>query len=691
MDDSQILIGNEYSQNLLIDCINNAKKGMGAVIAVSGDTGYGKSHLLQYMYNEALRRAGGIASVHVECQQPVGNFNVGNLQPLLPFTRIMEKLLENRHVSPEKRFAMNVVMTTLASLPIAGDVFYAVKEMGKDYREFKKEKSSSKFQKVSSAAADYYDTLLAYTEKAPLALFLDDFHFADAQSVELIGLLTESISSIPIIIVFGYKKSIIDSKASPLFSFIQKNQANKNNYHKVELAPFGRNELREACKKLLPGYSPNAEFEDWIFDHSYGIPGIIAEYIRYFKQFNPFTPAGDLVTNFKDNEFLPATVQALFAQAIDKLTEEDKNILAVCSSEGKEFTATVVANLLNTDILTAIKKLRGLQNKTGIIKSTGASVRYGVKTTSYQFTQAFYHSFFENLLEYEEYVALHSQIAALLKQRYYETEDEETRRQIAPYLAAHSSVSGDKETAKTMLLASAQLAKIYGSSDIAQEAYQSYINIDKPKDEQELEENPEIMEFRDIIHSQVSYAAPDNNASLQNGGDSEIYQIPAEDFKSVRRRIINDYHQGNYKAAAEAAMQFIGNSGDELDSVQLAQLSLLAAKANLEVNDMHTADTFLQKAAEIVESTGDLSIECFYLNVSALFHLEQDRISDAFNLLSKAAEKSFVLSPELKLLTLTNIGEALKDRFPERAKKYFDSAKQLSDELNFKVFSSELA
>lgn len=688
MDDNQILIGNELALQTFSESITLARKGIGSLIAIPGETGYGKSHLLQILYNKVLNRSEAVAAVHVECQQPVGNMNVGSLQPLLPFTRVIEKLLENKHVSPEKRFAMNMVMTTLASLPLAGDVFYAVKEMGKDYREFKKEKSSSKFQKVSSAAADYYDTLLSYTEKMPLVIFLDDMHFADAQSVELLSLLTENIASIPIVLVFSYKQSIIDRKASPLFTYIQKNQANKDNYHKFELTTFSRNQLNDACRKLIPDYISNSEFEGWLYDHSFGVPGILAEYIRYFRKYSPFNPDGSLATNFKDNEFLPATIQALFSQAIEKLNEEEKNILAVCSAEGKEFTATIVANLMNTDILTAIKKLRSLQNKTGIIKSIGANQRYGAKTTVYQFTQAFYHSFFENLLEYEEYVALHSQIAALLKQKYYETDDEETRRQIAPFLAAHSSVSGDKETAKSMLLATAQHSKMYGSADVSMNAYQSYLDIDKDKAEEETENvsDNEINTFRDIIHSQQIISGVTEASENDNGTNRESTNLPPEDFKSFRRRMVNEYHNGNYEDSAKSIADFLNLRENELTYSEQAQIILIAVKCFIEARKFALAEKEFEKAEKLVELADCYVTECFLLNVGALLHIEQSRFSEAYSLLVKAAEKSNALPPELKLIVLINIGEILKERSPEKAETYFKSAEVLSRELNFHNF-----
>jgi predicted ATPase len=46
-------------------------------------------------------------------------------------------------------------------------------------------------------------------------------HFSDAQSIELLRLFTEEIENLPIMIIFSYKQSSLESTVSPLLTYLQ--------------------------------------------------------------------------------------------------------------------------------------------------------------------------------------------------------------------------------------------------------------------------------------------------------------------------------------------------------------------------------------------------------------------------------------------------------------------------------------
>jgi hypothetical protein len=674
-------------------CISNARQGKGSILCVTGEIGFGKTHTLNTFAIECTTKGSGITGVYIESQAPIGKFNIGNIQPLLPFTRAIEYLIEGKNLSAEKKFAKNMVMTALASMPVVGDAFYFVKETAKDWRRFKKEKSSDKVRKVSTATADFYDTLCAYADKEPMVLLMDDMHWCDAQSVELLNLFAENIDTIPLVIVLSIRKDILQSHAFPMLSFMDKHINKTDNVQEVELGIFSREQLSSIVKYFMPNYHSNKEFEDWLFAHSYGVPGVVVEYIRYFLENNPFNVDGSLKVDFSKADFLPSTVQSAFSQILTKLNEEERNILATCSSEGREFSALIISDLMNTDVLSAIKKFRHLQDKTGIIKSMGAHVRYGVKTTLYQFTQAFYHSFFEKSLEYEEHIALHGQIAALLKKKYEEAEEDDIREQIAPYLAAHSSESGDEETTKSMLLFTAQAAQKYGSAEIIREAYDDYVNVGKIERNFEHDNNdinPEQIAFQEMMRATTGYQQQEQNGSVPTeNNETFMPEVNYVDFATVRKAIVKDYHLEKYSEAANLALSYLEGHDSEISNPEKAQLLALSAKSYIEIQNFKEAENTLTKALALIETFSDDVSECFVLNTCALLYLSQSKHKDAYDYLEKAAKKAMNLAPELRLLTISNIAKVLKELSPENAGKYINAAHKLSSELNFEEFASE--
>jgi hypothetical protein len=666
----------------------NARKGTGSIICISGENGYGKSFLLDIYTEECAKKDSGVVGVNVEGQPPIGNFNIGNIQPLLPFQRALEMLLSNNTITAQRKFAVSTAMTVLASLPLAGDIFYAVKEISKDYRQYKKDQTDDKRLKGSNIVQEFIDSLLSFTEKQPVVLLMDDMHWSDAQSVELVNLLADRLDNMPIVLVMAYRNSIVEDTASPLLSFVKHYHKKNDNIYKLDLQGFNSMQMSEFCRHYIPNYVPNRSFEDWLYSRSNGVPGVLADYVRYFLQNSPFREDGSLVENFSFDEYLPATMHAAFSQILEKLTEDERNILALCSAEGREFTALLAGQLLNTDILTAIKRLRHLQGKTSIIRSIGAHIRYGVKTTIYEFTQAFYQTYFENTLEFEEKIALHGQIAAYLKTKYDEADTEALKSQIAPYLAAHSSEAGDNDTAKAMLLQTAQNAERMGNPEIVKSIYDKFLTLTDGKDLDESE-NPDAMAFKNILaHTNTEETGYSEDLPITGnenvpGGTSYL------DFITVRKVAVGYYHQNKFSEAADYILRYINKHEQELRSGERAQLLAIAVKSFIEQGDLTTAESYCQKAIQLINSNNDPVAECFVMNVSAMLRFYQNRQSEAADYLQRAVKKAIGLPNELQLLTVSNI--ALIAEQPEQMKKkYLNAARNLSSKLRFEDFASDL-
>ena len=690
MDEIKHLIKAEDNRLLIDKLLANLSKGKGSVLAIYGESSMGKSYFLNEA-NETCIRQGSIANIMVDCQSPIGSFKVGKLQPMLPFSRAIESLLNSEQTTAEKKFAMNVGMTVLASIPLAGDLFYAVKELGRDWRQFKKDKDKFKKWQVSSATQDYHDAILSYADKKPLVLMMDDMQYSDAQSIELLRMFAEEIESIPLMIIFSYKKSALESIISPLLTFLQ-SYDNSENFHQIELQPFSKSDIRDITRKHFKNYKVNDKFEEWMYDHSFGVPGVIIEYLKYFKKNTPFNSDGSLKTSFDAADYLPTTIHSAFSQILEKMSEDDKNILSLCSAEGKEFSALIAAELMNTDILTAIKKLRKIQNETSIIVSQGPRRRYGVKTTTYKFTQAFYNSFFENALEYEEHLALHGKIASILKQKFNDASNDAIREEIAPYLAAHCAETGDNETAKDMLLITAETAQKHGNMDVVKNAYDSYKAINALSGQNEEEDfSPLNIAFKNIL-SQNENVLP-INGETQNGNsvnrDNDLVDNIA--FDAVRNSIVMDYHNGKYSLSAEKAITYLNSNEQNLDSISKVQLLMLAIKSFIDTGDLQSAKVNTNKIEQIAKDEENPIIDCLVNNIAGVFASSDNRKDEAMEYLQNAAKKAINLPSELRLLTLSNIGLVIQENDPERAEKFFKAVGKLSKKLNYIEFGENVS
>ncbi|MES2765234.1 MAG: AAA family ATPase [Bacteroidota bacterium] len=656
------------------------KSKKGSVICIAGESAFGKTTLLRAFAGEASRDT-EINVIYAECQAPVGAFNLGNLQPFLPFARALEELLSHESTTAKKKLALNIGMTVLSTIPLAGDLFYAFKEISRDVKDFKKDKS---FKSTNPAVREYFDAFKNYSDSMPLVLLLDDMQWSDAQSVELLKALAAEITNLPIMLVVAYRPSLVEKTGIPLAGFLQDFKKDTAFIKHLEVSEFSLKDISDCCRALLKNYKPNQKFEEWLLVRSGGVPGIVVEYLRYFQKFSPFRADGSFnEENFKD-EFLPASVSAAFEKQLEELSEEDRTILAIASAEGIESTAFVMADLLNTDVLTTIKKLRSITQRTGILRSMGAHARYGVRTTVYQFTKTFYYTHFENTLEYEEKLALHAQIAALLNRQFEQTDSEELRRQLAPYIAAHSSEAGDDELTKEMLLKSAETAEKVGSREMAETAFKEFQSR-----EIETEIKSDLQEkFEKILaDEEISDETPDENLLKTSGGEA-VVKAPF-DFQMAWHEIVQYHLNGDFKNAETKALDYSERFKMQLLTSERALFLILAARAATELSELDRAEDLCMQASALTSDAADISTECLLLNAFAAIRLRQNQFDEAHNFLLKAAEQSLKLPQEMRLLTISNIALLLEDRDPAQAAKYRSAATKMSTSLRFNGFARE--
>jgi hypothetical protein len=693
------LIGRQDIVFAYEDALKGLKKGQGNFLLLGGDTGTGKSHIIQY-FKEYLQKFNSenidskkkekqIYDVYVACKPPIGSFNIGTMEPLNTVSHIIKGLMNDTSITPEKRFAINVGMTLLACIPMIGEIPYAVKEISRDLNKFKSEQKTKNADLRSGAFDEYMEYLKKYLQKKPAVLYLDDFHWADAESVEFIWAVIQEILKLPILIIATYKNQEVEAQGLPLLSMLTKLSDVNNDvtFSEFALNEFTTQDVSQAAKRIyFEHYKETPEFEDWIFEHSHGVPSVVCEYLEYFSKYSPFDAVGNLVTNFRDNEFLPASIQQLFGQKLEELTEEERNLLSIASAEGSEITAVVIANLLNTDVLDSIKKLRAIQNKTGIIKSVGAKYKYGLKTTVYKFTQAHYQVYFENTLEYEESIALHSQVASFLKER-YNNASEEMKQSLAPMIAAHSTAAEDSEQAEEMLMKSAETAKQY---DSAESIKQAFTNIDKNEDifgdqfdfAQAMEN---ILKDVELRNNNVDISQSD----LSKLEDDYLYDKVPE-YRELRRMVVHNLLQENYSLCVAKIDKAFADDRIEMQENEQIQLLNVKAKALIELNELEAGEKVAIECLGRAKELKDPELQALSLNNLAIISYLRGNAGDAITKLEEASGFAMSLAGELQLLTLANISLTLKKVAPIKADKYFEKVKEQCHHQKFYSLEKDL-
>jgi len=619
---------------------------------------------------------------------------------------LIEELKSSESVmTPKKKLAINIGMTLLTSVPYFGDLVDAVKEINRDVQLYKNEKEKAEGKNEDKVEKkdlylEFYKTLEEWASKNPLILILDDMHWCDAESALLIEKLTENISKLPIMLVIAYRKSVAEETLSPLLSVLRAIKDDGMAFRFCDVEAFTSDEVHELCIRMLHGYSGNKEFETILYGKTSGVPSVVTEYVRYFSKVSPFNDDGSVKDEFIRGDLLPSSVHAAFSKLIENLNEEEIMLLSLCAAEGIESSAFIISKLLNTDIVTAIRRIKRVQAKTGVLRSLGPHDRYGIKTTLFEFTQTFYREYFERSLEYEEKTAIHSQMMHVLKEQ-AEGLDEVQRSQITPYIVAHANGAGEHEVVQHGLLEIAQTSQHMSMPSISGFALRQYdSNIRKLS--LEGEEAPIDMtlnrtrigaELREEFGLNVPTAQQTEIVEqlLEDGNEEQLHDVIKPDSAAMEREMIAACEEEKYDHALSIGNEFLGLHAGSIPKRDEAMLSLLMARISLIVGDGATAIVFLKESENISKKINDPIINCLLDNAYASYHLSVDDALPAWKHLQTAAKSSVDLGREYQLLTIANIAHLLSGTRKSESNKYKKAAKTLAKALNMPSLSQVIS
>lgn len=628
----------------------DVQNGKGNILLIDGESGVGKSYLVKQMMQECNSPENSILNVYVQNEMPIGEINVQNLQPLKPFGKALEVLLESKNITAKRQLAVNMSLTALTALPFIGDVFYAAKELSRDWKQYKKEKTNELVEVEENRADELINAFAIKAEKEPLVIFIDNVQYIDSSSVELLNKLKFKIKNLNILLVLAFRTSEVLDPQIPFYHFI----SNSSELERISLSNFELDEVKKLSKQHIKNYKENDEFDTWLFNKTIGNAGELFEFFDYFKGIELFDKDGDLLIDL-DSDLIPTSAKAALSVALSKLSSQEKDILATAAQEGFEFSILLLSDVYNVDILQLIRKLKTIQENFKIVKSLGSYKRYGVKTTVYQFTQVFYYNYFKDYLEEEEKENIHSLISNFLRKQLVNIDNPEEKKEIMTNIISHAHISGDMEQVEKTYEELKEIATITNDKELLE-------SIGNIKSGSKVNINQEEKNFI-------------GNGLSGSGGSLS--------FSDVRRLIIRDFHKGEYQKSIQLGNQYYKTEFEYLTVSEKILILCMTAKIEVNAGDIINAKKHLSEAEKLIEKEENKSLECLYLNINAALQNKQGHFSRARKFLKKAADLAIELPAELRLLTLSNISILLEKEEKTESKIYRNAAQKLQEDLEF--------
>jgi serine/threonine protein kinase/tetratricopeptide (TPR) repeat protein len=422
-------VGRQHEIAVLSQALQDTQSGTGRFVTVVGDIGVGKSRLLFEFWKSLKDR--DVRNTVGRCRER------GILTPLLPFIASVQDMLGLSGDLPDNAHD-EVVTRTLKLAPELEDYLPAilhVLSIDSDKYPLPAYLEGEDLQTALGEALISVFTLGAAGQ--PLALLLEDWHWADEGSREVLLQLREIVSAYPLLVVVTSRPVRADGSSIPT-----------GDVH-LELAPLGGGPAAEMLRAALDGARIPAELAERIGEKTGGNPFFIEELCRTLVETEALViKNGEAqLSSDIDRLVIPDTVEAVLKSRLDRLDPEAREVLRCAAVIGQRFGLELLKKVVpsSSRIEGSLETLRAA----GLIQRTGLG-----KEPTYRFKHALTLDVtYESLLERQR-KERHALVGASIEELYGDNAEE-----YASPLAVHFAAAENWDKAISYGLVAAEKAE----------------------------------------------------------------------------------------------------------------------------------------------------------------------------------------------------------------------------------------
>lgn len=443
------LVGREKELNRLRELVLYSRSGVEQVILIEGEAGVGKSRLMKH-FAKSLR-AGDYNIIIGECS------NSTVMIPYHPFREGLSHCFEAKdprmlqcYGSLDKVYRKELIKF------IPSFMRYETKE------KIAADSEIDKFMLYQSIL----NLLVSLSKQLPIILILDDIHWADEASLNLIVYLTKQLENERILICTCFRE---EEAPNSNFYHLIKGMSRESKVKHMILERLTRENLSLMIDKIFEPNKLAEEFKKWIHDESEGNPFYAEEIIKSLLEEGKITKQDSkmIIEDYKKFS-LPHSVKELILRRIFRLNINEQRILGYASVIGQEFQLAILYKLLEEDesyVLDVLEKAR----KAFIIKELheGGTEKF-----------AFYHNKIRETIYLEmgfiRRKKLHLRLAELFEKLYSDNLEE-----VVETIAFHYDKAQKYDKAYKFSLLAAEKAIYLHSYKQAIKYYESCLNYKK--------------------------------------------------------------------------------------------------------------------------------------------------------------------------------------------------------------------
>jgi class 3 adenylate cyclase/predicted ATPase len=177
--------------------------------------------------------------------------------------------------------------------------------------------------------------LLRESLNQPLMVVFEDLHWIDGETQALLNLLADGIANARVLLMVNYRPEY------------HHEWGNRTYYTQLRLDPLGKENADEMLSALLGDAVELVPLKQTIIERTQGNPFFIEELVQALFEEGALVRNGTVkLTRSVSTLHLPPTTQGVLAGRIDRLPEEQKELLQTLAVLGKEFSVGLIRRVV---------------------------------------------------------------------------------------------------------------------------------------------------------------------------------------------------------------------------------------------------------------------------------------------------------------------------------------------------------
>jgi DNA-binding CsgD family transcriptional regulator len=553
-------VGREAPLSALVSGLDHAIAGAGSVVLVGGDAGIGKTRLMKELKQQAAVRE--IRVIEGRCS---------STESSVPYAPLMNAL--RFRIAKGEAGAVAEMLGPLRA--VLAPIFPQLPDNPAAAEPQRDREHDRPFELI-------FSVLERLAAEEPMLLVLEDVHWADPTSLELLHHLAHRAPAFRMLLVATYRTDELHA-AHPLrrlLGLLARDRVGQE----LRIEPLNRDETTEMLQCIL-GADPDPEFAAAIWKRSEGNPFFVEELLSVLSTGAAVAPTAESA-RILERTPLPSTVTEAVVERVSALGSSAVDTLSAASVIGRSFDFEDLRGVLGMSELELLEVLEQLVAHQLLREDRIA------RKDSYSFPHALMQeAMYESLISRRRRV-LHRRVAQTLERRSGKTPSR------LDELAFHFRIGGDHERAwNYSRLAGDEAVRLRAWDDAAAHYENALASLEEMADESDR--------AADLIERLAAVAWRRSKSAEATQFTEEALRLRRalghdEEAARLLRRIASlRIEEGDTEGAGEALDEALLLLGKTPDSNQLGAIYEDLGKLSLDRGDLDRAESLLMQGLSL--------------------------------------------------------------------------------------------